>query len=346
MKINKIIKKKRTTLGMTQEQVADYLGVSTPAVNKWEKGSCYPDITLLPALARLLKVDLNTLLSFNDDLSEKEIGDFLNELYEVVSTKGFETAYEVAIDKIQQFPNCYKLILNTANILSGMICMFGVENKESYEGEIEALYVRVLESEDSEVKNQAISMLINIYLERAEYEKAQSCIDKLPTVTYDKKRLQGSLYTKKGEFDKASELFNHKLIEATTEIFTILISMMEIALKDGRKEDAKYFAEVVEKTTELYDLWDYNGQVGYFQLYSAEKDADNFVIVLNKMLEAMKKPWNPSKSKLYSNMKVNQSEEGFEQFIDTFVNTLKNDVEGELGFVKDNEDFNELINNI
>lgn len=218
MKINDIIKKKRITLGMTQEQVADYLGVSTPAVNKWEKGGCYPDITLLPALARLLKVDLN--------------------------------------------------------------------------------------------------------------------------------RLQGRLYIKKGEFDKASELFSYKLIEATTDIFTILISMMEIALKDGRKEDAKYFAEILDKTTDLYDLWDYNGQVGYFKLYSDEKDADNFVIVLKKMLEAMKKPWNPSKSKLYANMKVNQSEEGFEQFIDTFVNTLKSDVEGELGFVKNNEEFNELINNI
>ena len=218
MKINEIIKKKRITLGMTQEQVADYLGVSTPAVNKWEKGGCYPDITLLPALARLLKVDLN--------------------------------------------------------------------------------------------------------------------------------RLQGRLYIKKGEFDKASELFSYKLIEATTDIFTILISMMEIALKDGRKEDAKYFAEILEKTTDLYDLWDYNGQVGYFKLYSDEKDADNFVIVLKKMLEAMKKPWNPSKSKLYANMKVNHSEEGFEQFIDTFVNTLKSDVEGELGFVKNNEEFNELINNI
>ena len=218
MKINDIIKKKRITLGMTQEQVADYLGVSTPAVNKWEKGGCYHDITLLPALARLLKVDLN--------------------------------------------------------------------------------------------------------------------------------RLQGRLYIKKGEFDKASELFSYKLIEATTDIFTILISMMEIALKDGRKEDAKYFAEILEKTTDLYDLWDYNGQVGYFKLYSDEKDADNFVIVLKKMLEAMKKPWNPSKSKLYANMKVNQSEERFEQFIDTFVNTLKSDVEGELGFVKNNEEFNELINNI
>ena len=38
MKINEIIRQKRLKKGLTQEQVANYLGVSTPAVNKWEKG--------------------------------------------------------------------------------------------------------------------------------------------------------------------------------------------------------------------------------------------------------------------------------------------------------------------
>ena len=36
MKINKIIKEKRLEQNMTQEQVAIILGVSTPAINKWE----------------------------------------------------------------------------------------------------------------------------------------------------------------------------------------------------------------------------------------------------------------------------------------------------------------------
>lgn len=38
MKINQIIREKRKALSLTQEQVADFLGVSTGAVNKWEKG--------------------------------------------------------------------------------------------------------------------------------------------------------------------------------------------------------------------------------------------------------------------------------------------------------------------
>ena len=62
MKINEVIREKRKELFLTQEQIAERLGVSTPAVNKWEKGITYPDITLLPALARLLKIDLNLSL--------------------------------------------------------------------------------------------------------------------------------------------------------------------------------------------------------------------------------------------------------------------------------------------
>ena len=63
MNISQEIRKRRLALNMTQEQVATRLGVSAPAVNKWERGASYPDITLIPALARLLNTDANTLLS-------------------------------------------------------------------------------------------------------------------------------------------------------------------------------------------------------------------------------------------------------------------------------------------
>lgn len=38
MPISTVIREKRRELGMTQEQVAERLGVSAPAVNKWERG--------------------------------------------------------------------------------------------------------------------------------------------------------------------------------------------------------------------------------------------------------------------------------------------------------------------
>ncbi len=64
MKIGEIIREKRKEQSLTQEQLANLLGVSATAVHKWEKGVTYPDITTLPALARALKTDLNTYFKY------------------------------------------------------------------------------------------------------------------------------------------------------------------------------------------------------------------------------------------------------------------------------------------
>ena len=93
MNMHEIIRNRRRELGLTQEQLAGKLGVSAPAVNKWERAGSYPDITLLPVLARTLGVDLNTLLSFQEDLTDQEIGMFLNTLHEAARAEGFDAAF-------------------------------------------------------------------------------------------------------------------------------------------------------------------------------------------------------------------------------------------------------------
>ena len=113
MRIGEQIKNYRKAAGLTQEQVANYLGVSTPAVNKWEKGNTYPDISLLPPLARLLKIDMNELFSFREELMEKEIGQFVNEL-SAVALDTFAKAFEMAGSKIKEYPHCDRLIYTVA----------------------------------------------------------------------------------------------------------------------------------------------------------------------------------------------------------------------------------------
>ena len=54
----------RKARGLTQEQLAAQLGVSAPAVSKWETNSSCPDITLLCPLARALGTNVDTLLQF------------------------------------------------------------------------------------------------------------------------------------------------------------------------------------------------------------------------------------------------------------------------------------------
>lgn len=49
--IARTIIKKRKEKGLTQNELANYIGVSKVAVSKWEIGQSYPDITFLPQLA-------------------------------------------------------------------------------------------------------------------------------------------------------------------------------------------------------------------------------------------------------------------------------------------------------
>ena len=52
--ISDSIKKYRTSANITQKEFEDMIGVTAQAVSKWERGEGYPDITILPSIARVL----------------------------------------------------------------------------------------------------------------------------------------------------------------------------------------------------------------------------------------------------------------------------------------------------
>lgn len=313
MKINEIIKERRTARNMTQEQLAGHLGVSAPAVNKWEKGVSYPDITLLPALARLLDTDLNTLLSFQEDLSEQEIALFLNYLTEVSGKETVEKTVEIALDKIRQFPTCYPLIIGTAALLEGILVMKGSgKKKEEYEKTIEALYRRALDSPDGAVRNQAKAMLISKYRNRKEYDRAQELLDSLPEKDFfDKKQLQISLWTENGKLSEAVGLAEEQLLMMTNDMHFLLMSLLEIAIKEDRIEDAEYIANVSENAAKLFDLWEYHSYVAHFQLYSATKQRIKAAKTVIPMLKSLTSKWKLNDSPLYRHVKTKETDQTF-----------------------------------
>ena len=67
MDIGGTIKKLRTDRKITQEEVAEYLGISFQAVSKWETGTTLPDITLLPKIADFFGVSLDYLMGRDEE---------------------------------------------------------------------------------------------------------------------------------------------------------------------------------------------------------------------------------------------------------------------------------------
>lgn len=64
--IGRRLREKRLERRLTQEEVATQLGVSYQAVSKWERQEGLPDVTLLPALARLFHTTTDDLLGVHD----------------------------------------------------------------------------------------------------------------------------------------------------------------------------------------------------------------------------------------------------------------------------------------
>lgn len=110
MEIGSVIRNHRKNLGITQEEMANRLGVTAPAVNKWERGNAVPDVALLAPIARLLKITTDELLSFRDKLTDEEISQYLSQLQADLESKSFQEVFLSVREKIEEYPNCENLI--------------------------------------------------------------------------------------------------------------------------------------------------------------------------------------------------------------------------------------------
>ena len=65
IKIGKYIAGKRKSLGMTQKQLAEKLGISDKSVSKWERGVCLPDVSVYKELCSILGQNRRSVLKYN-----------------------------------------------------------------------------------------------------------------------------------------------------------------------------------------------------------------------------------------------------------------------------------------
>jgi len=107
MELKNKLKELRVTHGMTQEAVADHLGVSSQTVSKWERGLLSPDIALLPKIALLFKCSIDSLFDMELVWSIEHRKEFGEKIHALREKKDWEGVYQAWIREIELNPDHY-----------------------------------------------------------------------------------------------------------------------------------------------------------------------------------------------------------------------------------------------
>ena len=162
MTIGERIKALRKQNDLTQEKLADYLGVSYQAVSKWECGASCPDLSLIGPLTRLLHVTADELLGLTPPCTDERKAYFDAEYHEFWK-KDPEADLEISRQAVAEYPGDFRYLYWLAS--NEWFVGDGVEmDRELLESSVRHNLFILENCEESDLRNGAITGLVHAYI--------------------------------------------------------------------------------------------------------------------------------------------------------------------------------------
>ena len=254
LKIGEVIKTLRRNKNITQEQLANFIGISKPAVSKWESSTSYPDITVLPILANYFEVTIDELLNYKVELSEEETLKIIKECETLLSNNQIEKAIELCEKIMRNYPSNYKLKLKFISVytLAYISSTDNDEKEKVMNKSIEILEDVVNNTKDIETKEIALGQLSSQYLIINELDKAEETIKKIYKPSLNPNVMLPIIYMQQGKVEDAKKLMQENLSNALGEAFS---SCMTLAMAYSNcKDDATKEETDFDKAFKYCDL--------------------------------------------------------------------------------------------
>jgi len=158
--IGRNIARIRREKGLTQEDLANYIGVSKASVSKWETGQSYPDITFLPQLATLFNISIDELMGYEPQMSTEGIRKLYAKLSADFASEPFDEVLDSCREIVKKYFSCFPLLFHIGALLvNNSMESDDKEKTLSVLSEAKKLFVRVkTESEDAELVQMALNM--------------------------------------------------------------------------------------------------------------------------------------------------------------------------------------------
>ena len=203
--LTKLRKEKR----ITQEQLADFIGVTKASVSKWETKQTMPDISLLPQLAAFFDVSIDELIGYEAGLSKEQIQKYYMDLCMEFSTEDFDVVMDKTRRLVKKYYSCYEFLQSIVCLWVNHYMMSGIERNAEILGEAKDLCIHIMEN------CKDLGLCKDILLMKASIDlllgNSKEVIEKLEEINRPESLfMQGegiliSAYLQAGEIEKAND---------------------------------------------------------------------------------------------------------------------------------------------
>ncbi len=293
MSIGTTIKRLRRERGITQEQLAEYLGISTGAVSQWECDRTAPDITQLPVLANIFDVSADEILEIGGKKKEEVILTFLRK-YDEFSNKGeLISRFDLTKETYAKYPNDYRVIeMYISELFNDPNYPNEPLGEEVHKDELFKLCENVLEHcTIQKIRYTATGILAVLYINDGLIDKAKAMCEQFPESIYDTvSELYEHMYCRCDE-NKYIEFIKKNLRYTTEHLINKIRNFGTFAVID-KNDKIRAYKKCLTFIDLIYDDGDYGFScyhVGHINcllahLYYELKDTYNAALHIEKGL--------------------------------------------------------------
>ena len=272
MQIGTNIKRLRREKEMTQESLAEYLGVSVSAVSQWESEKTAPDLSLIQPLCHLLGVTSDQLLGIDLEAKERRIEEIISKANS--RRRGYNAeAYKILADGLREYPDSFKIMQDLMYTIFPLIYDTDYSEKErkNFCDEIIRLGELILEKcVDDNSRHSAIQLLCFVYAKNGNRERAVELAMKMPTIAVSRMMLLSNIYIGEEGYQCDKQLLNNLIQFLSNKIVAY-----------GRKRDNGEFyyteddkAVLRDKQIAFLSLMFEDGDMGFYHCHLANTHAE------------------------------------------------------------------------
>ena len=236
--ISTVIAAKRHDKGITQDELAEYMGVSKASVSKWETGQSYPDITFLPRLAAYFNISIDELIGYLPQMTAEDIKKNYNRLAHDFSSKPFWEVYAECQELVKKYYACFPLVFEIAALLFNHHPLAKEpQRQQEILNEIIALCEHIkTDGDDLWLSKQANSMQAICCLTLQKPLEVLELLEGSSKPVMSTEVILSGAYQMKGDFKKAATVMQVGLYQYLSIILSLAPSYLGLYMKDERFE--------------------------------------------------------------------------------------------------------------